>query len=219
MKLLAQEQSLLDFAREQFGEHLSQFLLAGLEAEDEVQIWLFTVTFTDGQGVNQCREIKVEADERPDIITLLPRHREPLVILALLRLLIVEGEMTAASLYYEPKEVLDLLGWKDSVKSRLIINEAIERYFSISYYWRLSDEELKQRNLSFYNGQSRIVSGYSRYHAEEEGRSKSLLDMVEFAAPFVEGLMSRRMFDLDWNSVRGKIFSRPLGANSDAPFE
>jgi hypothetical protein len=219
MKLSAPEQRLLDFAHEQFGEHLSQFLLAGLGAEDEVQIWLFTVTFTDKQGVDQCREIKVEADERPDIITLLPRHREPLVILALLRLLIVEREMTAATLYYEPKQVLGLLGWEDSVKSRLIINEAIERYFNMSYNWLLNGEELKEKNLSFYNGQGRIISGYGRYYTEGVERSKRLAGMVEFGAPFVEGLVGRRLFDLDWNSVRRKIFSRSLGTNSDALFE
>jgi hypothetical protein len=219
MELSAPEQRLLDFSRERFGEHLSHFLLAGLGEEDEARIWLFTATFTDGQGIDRCREIKVEANERPDIVTLLPRRREPLVILALLRLLIVDREMSTSSLSYELEEVLNLLGWEDSAQSRLTIDGAIERYFNISYNWSLSAEELEERNLSFYNGQSRLVSGYSHYDAEEERRSGRSPSMVEFSAPFVGELVSRKLFDLDWNTVHGKIFSIPLRTNPVTSFE
>jgi hypothetical protein len=206
MKLSAPEQRLLDFAREQFGEHLSQFLLAGLGEEDEARTWLFNVIFTIGQDMDRCREIQVEADERPDIGTLLPRRREPLVILALLRLLIVDRKLSSASLSYELEEVLGLLGWEDSGKSRLTIDEAIERYADMSYQWKLSSEELEERNLSSYKGQSRIVSGYASSDIEGEGWSKRLSGMVEFGARFVEGLLGRTLFDLDWNNVRGQIY-------------
>jgi hypothetical protein len=208
MKLSADEQRLLDFAHEQFGEPLSQFLLSGLDKEDEARTWLFTVTVTNERGVDRCREIKVEANERPDIVTVLPRRREPLVILALLRLLIVDHKMSSATLSYELEEVLGLLGWEDSAKSRLTIDEAIERYAVMSYYWTLSGEELEEKNLSSYKGQSRIVSGYDRSAIEGEGWSKSLPGKVEFGARFIEGLIGRTLFDLDWNKVRGKIFSR-----------
>jgi hypothetical protein len=211
MRLSAPEQRLLDSSRELFGEHLSQFLLTGLDEEDEAQTWLITVTFVDEKFVDQCREIKVEADDRPDTAALLPRRREPLVILALLQLLIVDREMSSASLYYETEEVLGLLGWEDSVKSRFTVDEAIERYSNMSYNWRLSSKELEERTLSFYNSQSRIVSGYDRYEVEMEGRSKRLPSIVDFGAPFVEGLVARRLFDIDWNNVRDRIQVRKPG--------
>ena len=79
-----QERLLLKFALDNFGEALSQLLLAGLGEEEEVRNWLFTITFADKQDVVRHREIRVEADDHPDVATLLPRQREPLVILALL---------------------------------------------------------------------------------------------------------------------------------------
>jgi hypothetical protein len=67
----------------------------------------------------------------------------------------------------------------------------------MSYYWMLSGEELEERNLSSYKGQSRIVSGYGYHDAEGEGWSKRLPGMLEFGARLVEGLIGRTLFDLD----------------------
>lgn len=88
----------------------------------------------------------------------------------------------------------------------------------IFYYWRLSDEELEERNLNFYTGQSRMVTGYGRYGAEED-RSIRLAGMIEFGESFVEELVRRKLFDIDWNNVRRKIFSKPPEANSAVSFK
>jgi hypothetical protein len=203
LTLLAGEKMLLGFALDIFGESLSQLLLAGLDEETETRSWLFTVTFEDERGMARRREIKLEADDRPDVVTLLPRQREPLVILALLRLLIEDRQRSSSTLSYQQEKVLQLLGWEDTVAARSAIDEAVERYARLSYKWELSGEELVERNLAFYDAEGRFVSGYGHDNAEEDGEFKRVANAVDFSSVFVEGLMRGTLFNVDWNRVRG----------------
>jgi hypothetical protein len=192
----------LKFALDVFGEPLSQFLLSGLGEEEEERTWLFKITFNDHKDVIRYRDIRVEADELPDLVTLLPRRREPLVILALLRLLMSRKPFSSHMLY-DQAEVLELLEWEDTPESRLSIDGAVERYADLSYRWSLSREELVEKNLSRGRGWSRFVSGYGYRDVEEEegGRMRRIGNRVDFAAEFIDELMSRSLFDVDWNNV------------------
>jgi len=134
LQLSEPERRLLEFALETFGEALSQFLLAGIGAEEAAQGWLFTVTFVDEQEVTHRREIRVEADEQPDVVTALPCRREPLVLLALFALLFERGDTPVAVLAYSQEEVLRLLGWKDNLEARLAVDKAVRCYAGLSYY-------------------------------------------------------------------------------------
>ena len=99
-------------------------------------------------------------------------------------------------------EVLGLLGWEDTAESHLTMDIAIERYACISYFWTLSDEEMVEKNLSFYKGRSHIVSGYGHYEIEE-GLSRRVTGNVDFGNRFVKGLSGRMLFGINWNSVSG----------------
>ena len=202
MMLSAYEQRLLNFATDQFGEPLSRLLLTGLGEENESRHCILKVTFTDDKGVNRNREIVVEADDRPDLVPSLSRGREPLVMLALLRLLIVDRGLSSTSLSYEIEEVFGLLDWRYSPESQMVIARTIERYANLSYFWRLSAEELAERNLSFYEGESRFVSGYCHYTEEERGRSLLVSGSVDFNRVFIEELMQGTLFHVHWKSVR-----------------
>ena len=109
-RLLGSERRLLEFALDLFGEPLSRFLLSGLGEETEAQVWLFSVSFADGSGVARGREIRVEPDDIPREPRVLPGRREPLVILALLRLLIETHGPSSSTLSYSQEQVLNLLG-------------------------------------------------------------------------------------------------------------
>lgn len=156
LELTKAERRLVESAQEEFGDFLTRLLLAGLGEEAEARRWSFFVTFTGEDGAALRRRLHVEADDlTPEIPTRLPRGREPLVLLALLRLL-TRGRVTPpASLSYDPGEVLGLLGWDDVEESRRTVEEAVERYFRISYRWELGAEELNAKDLTFHRSRGR----------------------------------------------------------------
>lgn len=203
MKLSASEQRILDFAHEQFGEPLTRFLLAGLGEDGTAQSWLFTIQFTS-DGATLRREIQVSAGEQPDGLGRLPQRREPLVILALLRLLVLRNQISSASLSYKMEEVLEILGWKDTIRSRRLIDEAVERYSSLMYRWAMGVDELALRRLSFYNSTECFVSGFSRL--DEEGKhgndAMRVINRIDFNKEFVETLTQRTLFEIDWDYVQ-----------------
>src|ERR1700760_3760646 len=97
-RLSRSERRLLEFALDLFGEPLSKFLLSGIGEEAEAQVWLFKVSFGAGSGAAHPREIRVEPDDIPGEPRVLPSRREPLVMLALLRLLIeAHGSLSTLS--------------------------------------------------------------------------------------------------------------------------
>jgi hypothetical protein len=195
------ERILLKFALDQFGEPLSRFLLCGFGEDKVVPRWLFTIAFSGERDVRHSREVRVEADDRPDITPSVPRHKEPLVALALLRLLIVDHKLASSRLPYVQAEVVELLGWEDTQESRLSIDEAVSRYFTLSYEWVLGERELVEANLSFFHGSSRFISGYGYQTAEEDGKARPTMNNVEFNAEFVKGLVGRSLFGINWDSV------------------
>jgi hypothetical protein len=196
------ERILLEFALNTFGEPLSQLILAGLSEEAEARFWFFTVTFEDAQGAIRRREIKIEPDERPDVITLLPWRREPMVILALLHLLLANHQRASAKLSYGQDEVLGLLEWEDNAESRFTLDQSVERYARLSYNWKLSHEELTKGNLAYYYGSSRFVSGYGNENRREDGQATLLISWIEFSSNFVQGLLGHSLWGVNWDSVR-----------------
>jgi hypothetical protein len=195
------EHRLLEFALDQFGEPLSQFLLAGLGEDSVVSGWVFTVTFTDGRGVRRSREVHVRADYRPDLAPSVPQHKEPLVALALLWLLVVDRKLPLSSLSYSQEEVLGLLGWEDTQELRLKIDEAVRRYFTLLYEWGLGEQELAESNLSFFHGEARFISGYGYQSAEEDGEVRHTANEINFDEEFVKELIGRSLFGIDWSSI------------------
>lgn len=200
--LSRRERRLLKFAIDAFGEPLSRFLVSGLGEKESGRIWLFKVTFTDKSDAIRRRDIRLEADELPDVVTLLPCQREPLVMLAFLCLLMGRKPFSS-HMAYDQVEVLELLGWENTPESRLSIDEAVERYADMSYRWSLSKEELAEKNLSRGRGWARFVSGYGYRDVEEEesGHIKRIANRIDFSAEFVSELTSRSLFDVNWNSI------------------
>jgi hypothetical protein len=199
--LSERELSLLSFALDRFGDTLGGFLLSGLGEDKTAPAWLFVVTFPDGLGRRRSREVRVRADYRPDLPPSVPQHKEPLVALALLRLLIVDRKLSLPSLPYSEGEVLGLLGWEDTHESRRKIDEAVKRYTSLSYEWSAGEEELADTKLSFFHGQARFITWYGRQSVEENGEVRSTANEVSFDEVFVEELIGRSLFGIDWDDI------------------
>jgi hypothetical protein len=203
VRLSGPERSLLQFAQDRFGEHLTRFLLSGLGEGHVARCRLFIISFADGDGGLVSRRLHVEADDlTPEITTSLPCGRDPLVLLALLRLLTRAQGKPPASLFYNSREVLSLLGWADSAATRLAVDEAVDRYSCVSYWWTLSKKETAGRKLSFYRSRERFVVGYGLLDAEEEGtRMERVSNRVDFSAAFIDGLERRTLFGVIWDNV------------------
>jgi hypothetical protein len=195
------EFALLTFVLDSFGEALGSFFLSGLGEESNTPGWLFTITFSDGLGRRCRREVRVQADYRPDLAPSVPRHKEPLVALALLWLLVVDRKPPLSSLSYSQDEVLGLLGWEDTQASRLNIDEAVKRYFTLLYEWGLGEQELAESNLSFFHGEARFISGYWYQSVEEDGEVRHTANEVNFDEEFIKELIGRSLFGVDWDRV------------------
>lgn len=205
LELKTAEREIVESAHSEFGEFIARFLLAGLGEEEEARRRSFVVTFTGDDGTALRRRLHVEADDlMPETPTFLPRQRDPLVLLALLRLLTRGRETRPASLLYDPTEVLSLLGWDDSEENRLEIEEAVERYFFLSYRWEMSAEELDTRDLAFHRSQERLISGYGHGEADGpgEGHAGHVVNRVDFSSAFVEELTGKSLFGVNWGRVR-----------------
>lgn len=204
MNLSAAEQRLLDFAREQFGEHLSQFLLAGLGEEEVGQRWRFTITFTSGENSFLERHVEVITYGPAGGSSYLPRGSHALVLLALLHLLMNGGQGSLNALRYEQAEVLSLLGWGDTEEARGEVDEAIARYFKLTYQWKMNESELANAGLSFYTADEAMISEVTSIDAED-GKSTR----VVFNEHFIEQLLNRLLFGIDWNNVRSVLRQFP----------
>ena len=201
--LSAPERRLLKFALDTFGAPLSQVLLSGLGEDDEANRWLFVITFADSGGAALRRRLHVEApDLAPDLRTHLPHRREPLALLALLKLHLSKRRTTSPRLFYANEEALGLLGWQDTEASRLILDEAVERYYFLSYRYALSRAELAAKKLSFYRSNERLISETGSSDVEEVGRRRREASYVAFSAEFVKGLLARSLFEIEWDTVR-----------------
>lgn len=198
------ERRLLKFAINTFGPSLSSFLLAGVGEEDQgARSWHFSVTFDDDGGASRRREIRVEADDLPDVVTSLPSRKEPLVLMALLWLLMRDHKAFATRLSYDRNEVLRLLGWDETPESLHAVDEAVDRYVDLNYRWSLSAEELSERNLNKFRGWTRFVTGCGyRDEDDDNGPMRRVSTYISFSVEFIRELTGRSVFDVRWDSVR-----------------
>lgn len=216
-ELSSAEQNLVGFAREEFGESLAQFLLTGLGEVPSTQRWHFTITFTDSEGTAQERHLQAITYEPTEGQSFLPRGRDPLVLLALLRLLVESSQQSEVSLFYSRHEVLRLLGLEDAEGTPGEINEAVRRYALLMYRWQMSRGELAGKRLSLYTAREQVISGYSNVgEPDDEEQADGQVDEepneITFNQYFIEGLKRHELFGVDWNKVQsvelGKDASR-----------
>lgn len=210
------EQNLISFAREEFGESLTQFLLAGLGEKTTEQRWHFIITFVSSEGETiEERHVQVITHEPADGSSCLPQRRDPLVLLALLRLLKQEEQVSKPELLYSLENVFSLLAWDDTEKARQEIDEAIYRYSLLMYQWEMNRPELSRRELSFYKENGHAITSFQTIDEEvaSGGETKHAHNRVSFDEFFINGLLSRELFGVNWNKVRsfekGKGSLRP----------
>ncbi len=198
----APERLLLKFALDTFGGQLSQVLLAGLGKERGGRRWNFTITYAGG-GAAHTRRLQAITYEPESGQSFLPRRRHPLVLLALLQLLLHSRQESKTTLIYDQKEILDILGWGDSEETRREIDEAVERYSFLTYMWEAGKTELAGHNISSYKARECIISEYEIDDTEvgSAGQVERVFNRVVFQENFIDGLLRRLLFGIEWDSV------------------
>jgi hypothetical protein len=132
------EQELLDTARRVLGVNLSEFLLCGLgEPLHTRRLYTAQSIRAYGPGLTFRLEVVSETEEG------LPGGRDPLVMATLLHLLWT-GEKGRDEVVFRDEKLLEKLSWPDTRESRLLIGNAVERYYCTAYR-RTSTEPLGTR--------------------------------------------------------------------------
>lgn len=209
LELSIAEQKLLDFAREEFGDFLTSFLLAGLGEEVVGQRRHFAITYPDSGGGTLERRVQVITYEPVSGEAYLPRGQDPLVLLTLLKLL-ADEPASRYELFYNRGDVLNLLGWEDNIEAQNKIDEAVDRYSLMVFKWEMNGAELAKSNLLRHVATECLVSEY-RIINEEEGHSQQARHMsnhIVFQPDFIEHLKRRSLFGIDWNKVLSLKLSR-----------
>jgi hypothetical protein len=204
MNLSVPEQRLVDFAHEQFGEQISQFLLAGLGEEKVGQRGRFTITYAGSENSCLERHVEVITYEPADGSSYLPRGRNPLVLIALLHLLMNGNQGSLNTLRYEQAEVLSLLGWQDTKEARREIDKAEARYFKLTYQWQMNESELAGAGFSFYTVDEAMLSEVTSIKTEDVQAVRAV-----FNEHFIEHLLGRSLFGIDWHNVKSVLLQFP----------
>jgi hypothetical protein len=208
------ERQLIRFAREEFGEPLSALLLAGYGEDKRVRSRRFVIDLEDESGGRQQRYLKIVADRLLNARAQLPSGREPLVLLAVIRLLLNEGAEIPRRLAYPRNAMLRLLGCRCSSVSWEFVNGAVTKYFNLSYQPVDSLNELTGRSAIEYTCMHRIITGHGtlgglKVRGQPEQR---IYGEVTFNLHFIERLRRRSLFDMDWGRVHS-ISQLPSAGN------
>jgi hypothetical protein len=189
---------LLAFASAEFGDHLSGLLLSGY-GEQAAQQRSYSVLTRDGSGQQQEHIVKVATAHHSG----LPSGREPLVLIALLKLLFAGTGLQTGRVVYAHEAVSEMIGWERSPETGEAVDAAVMRYFHLFYGKEESMSIDPGGPLMRYSQSRRLIAGYD-YQDEVEasgGRGVRSYNRVTFRREFIDQLRGRSLFDFDWEQI------------------
>jgi hypothetical protein len=180
------EHPLVEFIYSTFGEPLGDLLLVGYGSHQERQQVSFKFRAPKG-GVTQTWIVDVTAYA-------LPCGREPLVLAALLKFLVLRVDLdypdkVSNSFEFDMERLLAEVGRDGTRFSVEEAEEIIEKYTKISYTlreWKTKVPKAHKRARAKYS----FLSGYTTFTYGDEGDTQAmrLIDRVTLYEDFVEGL-------------------------------
>lgn len=191
---------LLTHMGEEFGEHLCSLLLAGYEEDRRVRCRRIIITLSDSHTVTRQRYLKVAATNN----SFLPYKEEPLVLLALLRLLFQNTNRNTRRVSFTHESILNLLGWPDFIGTRTIIDQAVARYFNLYFQPIMTLDELIGQSPIVFTHRECLLSEYG--FVEEASRCNrvkhKVYGEVAFNLPLIEQMRRKSLFGIDWGTVQ-----------------
>lgn len=215
MRQTEAERGLTAFARERFGEHLSSFLLAGCGEDRKLRSRGFVLKLEYDGGAEGHLFLKVTADGDVGEDSFLPRRNEPLVLLALIRMFVDGGGSPRRKVSYQRDEILRSLGWELTNGSQAAVDEAVARYYMVSYQPVESMEQLKGEAPVARVQKQRLVIGYEFVDESEDGGppTRRTQNEVDFDPAFAGQLKDGLLFDINWRRIRS-LTSFPVSCRS-----
>jgi hypothetical protein len=201
---------LTEYLERHCGPHLSAFLLAG--GKSQAGSRMFSVTSRGERDETQEKYIEFG---RLGLSADLPHGQDPLILVALIRLLFERGEVTeeACTLTVDHTALLKLLGVKDSFEARGRLREALERYENLRFVEVIYRQSKKGPKKSGRGNLNRVLT-----HLEAEtvtggksGWGTRLRVAVEFDYSFIDELRRGTLFGVDWQRVISVSEIEPVG--------
>ena len=200
------EENLIRYMQEAFG-YLATLLLTGYGESEVTESRSFTI-LTDNFGVKTRHWVTLRAGDYSG----LPSHREPIVLLALLKLSLVEGHGVSGNSIRSPADaVRGLLEWDNSEETDLTVSNALRKYFNMSYV-RTDDIQ-----YTFPERSERLTGMYRllRYcefgrHLRTEGERFDGV-VAEFSENVIRELFERRLFRINWRTVTSFVPAKNTG--------
>lgn len=191
-----QIEQLMAFAKAEFGEHLTALLLSGYDGSPRGQVCAYDVSLRESEGGESVARVKVVSDAPSS----LPARGEPLVLLALLKL-IRPDDAPRTELAFTHESILGMLRQEDSKETRRLIGRAVERYYFLSLEKEVPEDTKGGAGRFHRVLAQRIIIHYSYYsEGDETDEERERLDSrVIFNPTFIQGLRDRTLLGIDWS--------------------
>jgi hypothetical protein len=187
------EENLIRYMQGAFG-YLATLLLTGYGESAMTGSRSFTI-LTNNAGVKTRHRITLDASD----FSGLPSKREPIVLLALLKLSLVGGHGVSGNSIRSPADaVRKLLRWEKSDETDLTVSTAIRKYFNLSYVRTDDIQYTFPERSERLTGMYRLLS-YCEFGSDLNSEVEPFEGViVEFSENVIKDLFERRLFRINW---------------------
>jgi hypothetical protein len=193
-------QRLISFIKDELGEHLATLLLGDYGSHQRRLSQTFLVIIND-KGQELMLNVEVKTQDQWGLTC----DQEPLVAIGLLKLLFARKKFLTGRASYSYQEVLNLLSWRDTKKSRDDIRDALDITFIQSF--NLSADLHDPETPMSYLRRQHLMLGYEFLESTDDSnqwgeRSSYRGDfLIDFNLNFIRGLREKSLLGINWNQV------------------
>src|ERR1044071_1441056 len=149
------EREILNEARRLLGNYLADYLLSGLGETSVTHCRAFTALSISPHSENVLYQLKMINESEQG----LPRERDPLVLASML-LKLFERQPLNSTICFPESEIMQILRWPQSDKSRSLVRRALERYLLTAFYLINPAYAEEERIFGRYASFRRLLVGY-----------------------------------------------------------
>jgi hypothetical protein len=186
MRISTREQYLLDFAREQFGEQLSQFLITGLGEKQVSQRGHFTITYASNENAVLKRHVQVFTSESANGSPYMPHNGTICHIWEVARVpVVLAGTKSLYELFITAQETEDV---------RAQLSSRVTMHYPLTGLLLSEAKALIQRELEHYATDDAVALLYNT--------TRGLPRYIEMLLFNLQDLIKRNSKELEAGSIK-----------------